>query len=70
MPGGCVPMVEFDDKKRMGETVPIMRFLAYTHGYFPKDPQMGILLDEIVDAFYLVFPNIGPTTYIKDEEEK
>jgi len=38
MPGGCVPMVEFDDKKRMGETVPIMRFLAYTHGYFPKDP--------------------------------
>ena len=45
MPGKTLPVLEFPDGKKCGQTVSILRLLGRQHGYYPADPLVGYYVD-------------------------
>lgn len=37
MPGGTMPCVELPDGRRLGATVPMLRYFGRMYGYYPTD---------------------------------
>ena len=45
MPGGSMPVFEFKDGTRMGQTVPMAIYVGKLHGIHPEDPHLAWLND-------------------------
>ena len=64
MPNGVVPVLELANGTLMGETHPILRYLAKQHGYYPEDPIIAAKNEEILDEFNTIIENV-PTAAFK-----
>ena len=51
MPGGSMPVLEFPDGTRMGQTCSLLRYLGKKNGYYPKDPEVAVWCDILCEDY-------------------
>lgn len=66
MPNGFVPCLELDNGTRMGESTHLLRFLATSHGYYPKDADAAQRCNELVETIAAEVPILAGPAYNKD----
>jgi glutathione S-transferase len=69
MPNGQCPCLELKDGTKMGQSVAMARYLAVTHGYYPKDPMEAFKVDQLIDRYADVGNNIYKPMFLKDQAE-
>ena len=69
-PGGVIPCLELNNGKRMGETIPLMRYLGTQHGFYPKDCEKAHIADQCVDLMYEHAATIATPAFMKDPVAK
>ena len=70
MPNGVVPCLELANGTKMGETHPILRYLAKQHGYYPEDPFLASKNEEILEEFTSIIENIPAAAFKQGAERE
>ena len=70
MPNGVVPCLELNNGKKMGETLPLLRFLATQHGFYPEDFEKAQLCDSLADYAQGTLNNLVGPVFIADPKAK
>ena len=70
MPNQVVPCLELVNGQKLGETVPLMRLLAHSHGFYPSDFELAGKSDEITDEWEAVYHNVPGPAFMQPGEER
>lgn len=71
MPGGSMPVLEFPDGRKMGQTCSLLRYLGKVNGLYPRDATVAVqcdILNEDYNDAYL--PKIGGSILAAPEKQK
>jgi len=66
-PGGQIPCIEFEDGKKMGESLAITRYLGRKYGYYPDDPMKSFECDMLIDMYMDVIGKVYKPLFEADE---
>ena len=70
MPGGQLPCLEFEDGKKMGESVAITRYLGRRYGYYPTDPMKAFECDMLLDMYADVIGKVYKPHFEREETKR
>ena len=51
MPGGAMPVIEFEDGQMINQSLAIANFVAKNGGLFPKDPILALECESLTHDF-------------------
>ena len=70
IPSGQLPCIEFDNGKKMGESMAITRYLGMKFGYYPEDSIKAFECDMLLDMYADVVGKVYKPHFQKDEAKR